>query len=304
MEGKKYKVKNMKVTEGWNINNLKYWIKQPYESWIETFGKGDEKSHNMSDKEWINWIKRELIQIVGEGNPIRLVTYGYTKKNQAGRIYSKSFSLQNISASMRPYFYREQYHEVDISNCFPTLTYYLFTNARDGPDKKPVTRLEWYLKNRQAAHTKWDIDKSTFNAFLNRDNPDWSGGWHHEFRKTIEQVHDRRNQYALRNSEFMDLVQKKKRQGKSNPFASAMFDKLERMEEKIRNKMISVLTDEDTNNRHDMVIQHDGLHLTYPVTEDHIDEINNWLFFTEKKPLLRVSWKPASLFYFKELPSG
>ena len=126
MEGKKYKVTNMKVTEGWNLNNLKYWIKQPYETWIETFGKGDEKSHNMSDQEWINWIKRELIQIVGEGNPIRLVNYGYTKKNQAGRIYSKCFSLQNISASMRPYFYREQYHEVDISNCFPTLTYYMF----------------------------------------------------------------------------------------------------------------------------------------------------------------------------------
>tara|TARA_R100001086_G_scaffold106721_1_gene53736 strand:- start:284 stop:2743 length:2460 start_codon:yes stop_codon:yes gene_type:complete len=313
MSEKKYSKKEMEYSEGWNLHNCKYWVLQPYEKWVESFGlseAGDNKEDRdisgnkrpMTDKEWVDWIKRELMKIVDKRQHSRLVQYKYSKKNQAGRRYVVGFGLQNISKEMRPYFYKNKAHEVDISNCFPCLTFYMFRDARDGEGKLPLKRLEWYLKNRKQAHTKWEIDKKTFNTFLNRDNPNFHG-YHSEFRSTIEEIHARRQQYFLRNKEAMEICKAKKKAGSKNPFASTMFHLLERQEEKIRNKMVEIITDGDVSNRYDMVLQHDGIYFTYPVEQEHINKINNWLAHDQKKPLITATWTPANEFHLEDCPT-
>lgn len=152
-----------KFTEKYNTRDIKYLLSLSIEEW-------DSKFPLSNDKKWgkinFNTYRKYLTEMTKQDSTTHHYHYGQKGERTEGRLYCNDGGLQRLPRPIREFICRDNYIDVDISNCFPSILCQAYKENGFNP-----IYLEEYCKDRKATLKKYNFTKNDFNAFMNIDKP-------------------------------------------------------------------------------------------------------------------------------------
>lgn len=75
-------------------------------------------------QQYYNCVRKYLRYAVSKNCVVKR-TYGFAHSQSSGRRYVKGYGLQNMQSKLRNYIAGDQYYDIDMQNCWPSLTMFL-----------------------------------------------------------------------------------------------------------------------------------------------------------------------------------
>lgn len=261
------------------LNRIKILSKLPKDEYYKIFKedkiKDDNFQKDFTRDEYIKLIKnhcKKLVKLSKEGaeDVVENINYKYSKTLvNNGRVYPKSFSVQNCKKDIRSYLCSKNYVDLDMKSAHPTILYYLMKTYY--PNEK-FSYLKHYVKHTKKVRDEipnakeliltsmnWNKSINTNHKFLiNLDI---------EFKKAQDLLVSQENEFTKDIIHYKEL----KKQNKKGKFLNVVCCCFEKM---VLEECVNKIIEKYGNNSVSTLI-HDGFHLSKNVNLDEALELLN-----------------------------
>jgi len=161
-----------------NVQKARYIYNQDIQAFKNTFWNKLEVNENGRGYELKTFYKEvrkfcaEVIRNKVEGEDYALIKrkYRFSTSNKNGRIYTKTFGVQNLQGNLRKFLTGDYLLDIDIKNAHPNILYGLVKDYNEThEDKLPIFYLENYVKNREQVLKENNTNKTKILMILNTD---------------------------------------------------------------------------------------------------------------------------------------
>ena len=193
----------------------------------------DSKELQKSDREKYEWVSylnnvKKYCKIAVKNKGEIKQTYRYGKLKYDGRLYVSGFGLQNLQSKIRNYLCCDNYIELDIKNCYPSILLYLAEG-----NEITTTLLKEYVTNRDEILTKYNLCKIDIIKVLNCDKNYKKQGndWYNLFISEIETL----------KKELQNKIELPQTSNTKNPLSASINRKIYDIEGNIIQKLIKII---------------------------------------------------------------
>ena len=160
-----------------NVQKARYIFNQDLNGFKNTFWNKLEVKQNGQGFELKTFYKevrkfcQEVLRNKVDGEDYALIKRKYRfSDHKNGRIYTKTFGIQNLQGNLRKFLTGDYLLDIDIKNAHPNILYGLVKDYNEThEDKLPIFYLENYVKNREQVLKDNNTDKKQVLIMLNSD---------------------------------------------------------------------------------------------------------------------------------------